>query len=152
MFPEDKLNIFAEYYVGLYTLDNSPLQVFEDFFFLIVSLVISLKQCVGMDAPICLQEMISAIETLKIGKAPGLDGFTSEFYKTFKLILTHRLHKAFTKAFEANKLTSLWLEAYVALIPKEGKDLAFLQSYRPISLLNVDYKILIKNRYDEDFG
>lgn len=33
-------------------------------------------------------------------------------------------------------------EARIILIPKEGKDLTKLQSYRPISQLNVGYKIL----------
>lgn len=36
-----------------------------------------------------------------------------------------------------------WSEVYVSLIPKEGKDPLFPQSYRPISLLNVDYKNLM---------
>lgn len=36
-----------------------------------------------------------------------------------------------------------WSEAFVNLIAKQGKDPSFPHSYRPISQLGVDYKILI---------
>lgn len=100
------MNIFAEHYGDLYTLDNSSLCEFEDFFPICDSLIISLEHHESMDALIRLQEVISVIETLGLGKALGPDGFTSEFYKMFKLILAPRLHEVFTLAFEAKRLQS----------------------------------------------
>lgn len=35
-----------------------------------------------------------------------------------------------------------WASARMVVIPKQGHDLRYPQSYHPISLLNVDYKIL----------
>lgn len=38
----------------------------------------------ALDKPISLEEIIKALEETKLGKAPGLDGFTANFYKIFK--------------------------------------------------------------------
>lgn len=39
------------------------------------------------------------------------------------------------------KVPKTWLEANITLIPKEEADLTQIENFRPISLLNVDYKI-----------
>lgn len=39
-------------------------------------------------------------------------------------------------------LPQTWRGAKLILIPKDGKYLAYPEAYRPISLLNTDYKIL----------
>lgn len=106
--PEKKLNNFAEYYGDLNTSDNPSAHAFENFFPLfMIPQTISLEQRGSMDAPIHLQEVIMATDTLKRGKTPGPDGFSSEFYKMFKLILAPILYKVFTLIFEAEDATIL---------------------------------------------
>lgn len=142
-FPSEEAWGFGECYVHFYTSNNPSLSRLKIFFSVIDSLGISVEQREDLNAPIHLQEIITAIDTLKARKALGPDGFTTEFYKAFKLILAPRLYKVLISGFDLMKVPSSWQEVFVALVPKYGKDLRFPQPYRPISLLNIDYKILM---------
>lgn len=66
---------------------------------------------------------MAAIDALKGNKALGPDGFTPEFYQTFKFCLAPRLFRVFASTFEFKKVPLSWQEASVVLIPKEGCDL-----------------------------
>ena len=50
--------------------------------------------------------------------------------------------KCFNHCFEHGELTTTQHQAVITLIEKPGKDACLLKSWRPISLLNVDVKIL----------
>lgn len=82
-------------------------------------------------------EIQSAIKILKNNESPGSDGFTSEWYKALKETLTPLLLTTFNWALKQAQTPPSWKE--VSLIPKEGKDRLDCASYRPISILNVDY-------------
>ncbi len=51
---------------------------------------------------------------------------------------------AFSKAFDESSVSDVMNTAIISLILKKGKDPEQCGSYRPISLLNVDIKILAK--------
>ena len=42
-------------------------------------------------------------------------------------------------------MTDLQKQSIITLLPKSGKDTTILDNWRPISLLNVDYKIATKS-------
>lgn len=78
---------------------------------------------------------------MKNGKSPGLDGYTSEFYKFFWNDLSEYLIKSFNHSLEKGYLSVSQRQGLITCIPKEGKSKFLLKNWRPITLLNVDIKI-----------
>ena len=76
--------------------------------------------------------------------SPGSDGFTTNFYKFFWPDIKDFLYVRFLYSFKNGELTNDQKRGIINLIPKEGKDLRYLRNWRPLSLLNTDYKILTK--------
>ena len=66
---------------------------------------------------------------------------TAEFYKTFWPILGNLLVDSLNAAYLDGKLSNSQRQAIIRLIEKKDKDRRYVENWRPISLLNVDYKI-----------
>ena len=86
-------------------------------------------------------ECLTALKNMKNGKSPGLDGFTTEFYKFFWSDLRDFLLGSFNFSLEMGTFSTSQQQGMITCIPKEGKSKFLLKNWRPITLLNVDTKI-----------
>ncbi len=77
-------------------------------------------------------------------KAPGPDGFPAEFYKQFWSTLSPLFIRMLSESQQKLKLPANMNTATISLLFKPNKDPKLPSSYRPISLINADIKIIAK--------
>ena len=96
------------------------------------------------DTDITINETGIALKDLTNGKSPGSDGFTPDFYKFFWPTIKDVVFDSIIYANEKGHLSIDQKRGIINLIPKKNKDPRYLKNWRPISLLNTDYKIITK--------
>jgi len=96
----------------------------------------------ALDGPLTYEECQKSLETFKNGKSPGEDGFTVPFYKHFFDLVGADLLASLNGAYEHGRLSVCRRRGIITLLPKDDAKLILLQNWRPINLLNVDYKIV----------
>uniref|UniRef100_A0A8C5M2P2 Reverse transcriptase domain-containing protein n=1 Tax=Leptobrachium leishanense TaxID=445787 RepID=A0A8C5M2P2_9ANUR len=109
-----------------------------------VSHTLSRAESETMSLPITMEELMEAIRMAKNNKSPGPDGFPSEYYKSFRDTLAPHWLATFNAVTEGARLHQATLAASISLLPKPEKDPLLCASYRPISLLNCDLKLLTR--------
>ena len=82
--------------------------------------------------------------SMQNNKSPENDGLTKEFFATFWEDIKDVFLNVFRTAKLKNELSTSQRQAVIKLIEKKDKDKRFIKNWRPISLLNVDYKIISK--------
>lgn len=143
--PKEINDHFKDYYSLLYTPEHTPDSAALDNFFNSLDIPKVDEEAVGkLDQPLSVEELKIAIASMQGGKCPGPDGYPVEFYRTFFPLLAPLLVDMYNESFENHTLPSTLTYATISLILKKNKDPLDCASYRPISLLNVDLKLLSK--------
>lgn len=89
------------------------------------------------------REIVEALTHMKSGCSADHDGFTAEWFKAFKHKLVPNFGKVYNYSFESGcNLPESNSIAYISLILRKDKGPEDPTSYRPVSLTNVDAKIL----------
>ena len=99
--------------------------------------------CNSCEGHVTENELKLALQTMENNKSPGLDGLSTNFYKHFWPILGHELVHIYNYAFDHGQLPLTQRRGVISLLFKKG-DRSLLKNWRPITLLNTDYKILTK--------
>ena len=108
-----------------------------------------------LDQPLSKQELYDVVKTIKTNKTPGFDGLPIEFYIVLWPDICDLLLNAYNFSFSHGLLCQSQRNGIINLIPKKDKDPLYIKNYRPITLLTVDYKFVVKclaNRLKHMYG
>ena len=89
-------------------------------------------------------EVYNILKSFSDNKCPGSDGFPKEFYLFFWDSIKGVLLESYKYSRQCGNLSIDQRRGVINLIPKKNKDTASLSNWRPLTLLNTDYKILAK--------
>ena len=97
-----------------------------------------------LEGELSVDECRQILKSFSSGKSPGEDGFTIEFYVQFFELLAPDLLKSLNAGYFRGEMSVSQRRGVITLIPKDDANLVELSNWRPITLLNVDYKIASK--------
>jgi hypothetical protein len=136
--------IIRDYFENLYSKRFENLQGMDKFLDTYDHPKLNQEDIIHLNRSITQNEIEAAIKSLPKKKSPGPDGLSAEFYQTFKKELIPTLLKLFPQTEREEILPNSFYEASTILIPKPDNDNPKKENYRPISLMNIDAKILNK--------
>ena len=95
------------------------------------------EKCEGL---LTKDEILQALKVSPKNKSPGSDGLSPEFYLAFWDQIGPLMVDSLNYAYSIGQLSITQRQAVISLLPKSDKDPLNIQNWRPISLLNTDYK------------
>ena len=95
----------------------------------------------NLEGEISLEEATIVLKNISNNKSPGTDGFTTEFFKVFWKQIGNFIIRSINFGYTKGELSVTQKQGVITCIPKEGKSKFFIKNWRPITLLNVIYKI-----------
>ena len=132
----------TDFYTKLFSEEPIDLDKQSDLFASLSS-CLSSDQSAMCEGELTLSEITNAVKGLNSGKAPGPDGLSAEFYAKFWDLLGPFLLQVFNVCFQKLEMCGSMKVSHTRVVFKKG-DVKCLKNWRPISLLNVDYKICSK--------
>ena len=105
---------------------------------------LSEEQKQSCEGEISLEEIKLILDSFQNNKSPGSDGIPIEFYKTFWNLINDSFLECTKESFKYGEMSCSQRKAVITLIEKQGKDRTLIENWLPISLINVDAKIISK--------
>lgn len=139
---KDRLKLLTEFYNNLHKIQEPPEENLKDVLNNINIPELSEEHRQVLEKGISMVEIEAALQKMQIGKTAEPDGLSVEFYSTFQVDLMAYSQELFCYCFDQREVPPSWCKPNLVLIPKRDKDLRYLVVYHPISMLNIDYKIL----------
>ena len=138
---EEILNSQTMYYKTLYSekinIDDNPIETIlgEN------KLKLNDQDTNSLEGEIKYSELAVALKNMKNSKTPGSDGFTAEFFKFFWIDLKMFILNSINYGYKTGSLSITQKQGIITCLPKPNKSPFYLKNWRPISLLNVIYKL-----------
>ncbi len=130
------------FYKKLYKAKNISEKDIDDFMNkMFINNALTEREAELCEGHIMENECTSIVKQMTRNKSPGFDGLTSEFYQCFWKDVKDLVINSFNEAYENGELSETHKQIVISLIFKKN-DRKLFKNYRPISLSNVDYKIL----------
>ena len=134
-----------KFYIKLYSRnENVNSDTFPFFFQNVSTPKLSEEQKQYCDTNLTENELFTTLKTFQKNKSPGLDGITAEFYLQFWNEIKLKLINVYDVSFTMGILPESLRIGLITLLEKKGKDCMEIANWRPITLLNIDYKLLTK--------
>ena len=115
-------SILRDYYKQLYANKMDNLEEMDKFLERCNLPRLNQEEIENMNRPIRSNEIETVVKNLPTNKSPEPDGFTGEFYQTFREELTPILLKLIQKIAEEGTLPNSFYEVTITLIPKPNKE------------------------------
>ena len=136
------INAHSDFYTELFSRGNINLDSQQNLFSYVTARL-SDSDRTACEGPLTLAEATEALRRANRNKSPGADGLSVEFYSHFWDSLGEVLVAVFNQGLQNGELPDSMKASITRLVHKKD-DKRNLKNWRPISLLNVDYKICSK--------
>jgi hypothetical protein len=141
--PGDMLGALTKYYEKLMSDKGMDGVAAEKLFAKLRERKLSNQDRDRIEGEITVDEVLDAIAHLAPRKSPGPDSIPPEFYRRFATMLAPDMADMYNECGADGQLTPSMMLGEIILLYKK-KDPRDVRNYRPITLLNIDYKILAK--------
>jgi hypothetical protein len=109
----------------------------------LISPIVPAESAALLEKPVTAEEIKKTMFSMPLNKAPGPDGFTTEFFKSSWSVVGEDVVAAIQSFFESGLLLKELNATILTLVPKKP-NASFMGDFRPIACCNVIYKCITK--------